>query len=226
MSTLNPGSLLNVTGCPLTCGGPVVRILTAGLAFDDIPSDHSYLALGNIKEWVLAYDMETIPWNRNWFASFSADSADAIISQGLGSTGVGFPNSTYLTDPAIPSGSALYGFQRVQCLFTVPRNYLMLCVGWSAATGNYGYYDEGCAGTFGGACGVMEVPWSVIPGYPYVWIFLQDPTSYGYEVFPDLLTLVSSIYGYPISAGPDFSLRQTCGPWHCCDPFGGQFSAP
>ena len=222
MSTLNPGSLLNITGCPLSCGGPVVRILTAGLAFADIPSDHSYLALGNIKEWVLAYDMETIPWNRNWFASFSADSADAIISQGLGSTGVGFPNSTYLTDPAIPSGSALYGFQRVQCLFTVPANYLMLCVGGTGAV----HYDEGCAGTFGGACGVMEVPWSVFPSFPNVWIFLQGPTNLDAEVYPDLLTLVSSIYGYPISAGPDFSLRQTCGPWHCCDPFGGQFSAP
>jgi hypothetical protein len=219
------GALLNVTGCPFECGAPVVRVLTAGLAFADIPPDHSYLALGNIKQWVLDYDMSTIPWSRNWFASFSADSADAIISQGLGSTGVGFPNSTYLTDPAIPSGSALYGFQRVQCLFTVPRKYLMLCVGWK--NGFYGYYDEGCAGAFGGACGIMEVPWSVIPGYPFVWIFLQGATNSGYDVFPDLITLVDNVYGNPsLSAGPDWNQNQTCGPWHCCDPFGGQFSAP
>jgi hypothetical protein len=220
------------SSCPCMAG-PVVRILTAGLAFADIPTNHSYLALDNIKNWVLNYDMSTIPWNRNWFASFSADSTNAIISQGLGSTGVGFPNATYLTDPAIPSGSALYGFQRVQCYFPSGTNhpYLMLCVGWSAATGNYGYYDEGCScsNIISVTCTgdrIVEVPWSVIPGYPYVWIFLKDPTSYGYEVFPDLLTLVSSIYGYPISAGPDFSLTQICGPGHTNDPFGGQFSAP
>jgi hypothetical protein len=226
MSALNPGSLLNVTGCPFQCGGAVVRILTAGLAFADIPSDHSYLALDNIKTWALDYDMTTIPWNRNWFATFSNETETAPDSQGLGSTGVGFPNATYLTDPAIPTGSALYGFQRVQCLFTVPANYLMLCVGWSAANGFYGYYDEGCAGAFGGACGIMEVPWSVIPGYPYVWIFLQGSGG-GYEVFPNLITLVDTLYGAPsLSAGPDWNQNQTCGPWHCCDPYGEQFSAP
>jgi hypothetical protein len=73
----------------------------------------------------------------------------------------------------------------------------------------------------------MEVPWSVIPGYPYVWIYLAGPESSGDEVFPDLLSLVTIGYGYPdAGVGPDFSLSQTCGPWHCCDPFGGQFSAP
>jgi hypothetical protein len=219
------GSLLNITGCPFVCGAPVVRCLNASLS--DIPDGHPYLALDNIKKWMLEFDMDTIPWGRIWYAFFSNETETAPDSQGLGSTGVGFPNSTYLTDPAIPSGSALYGFQRTQCLFTVPRNYLMLCIGWNASNGNYGYYDEGCAGAFGGACGMMEVPWSVIPGYPYVWIFLQGPMGAGYEVFPDLITLVDNIYGNPgIAAGPDWNQNQTCGPWHCCDPEGEQFSAP
>jgi hypothetical protein len=219
MSALNPGSLLNVTGCPFACGGAVVRILTAGLEYGDIPSDHSYLPLNNIKAWTAAFDMETIPWNRNWFANFTSDS-ETPDTQGLGSTGVGFPNSTFLTDPAIPTGSALYGFQRVQCLFTVPSNYLMICVGWE--NGYWGYYDEGCLGAFGGACGIMEVPWSVIPGYPYVWIFLYG--TEGYDHFASLTSLADTIFGS--TAGPDWNPNQTCGPWHCCDPFGEQFEAP
>jgi hypothetical protein len=215
--------------CPaLPCGTPQVRILTAGLAFADIPGDHSYLALDNIKTWVLDFDMGTIPWSRNWFAIFSSDSESEPDSQGLVSTGVGFPNATYLPDPAIPAGSALYGFQRVQCLFQVPTNYLMLCVGWNASNGNYGYYDEGCAGSYGAGCGMMEVPWSVIPGYPYVWMFLQAPSPFSsYEVFPNLITLVDNIYGNPqLSAGPDWNQNQTCGPYHVNDPYGEQFSAP
>jgi len=209
--------------CPgLGCGTPQVRILTAGLAFADIPDDHSYLALDNIRRWVLHYDMGTIPWSRSWFATFSNETETSPDTQGLSSTGVGFPNSTYLPDPAIPTGAALYGFQRVQCLFQIPTYYLMLCVGWSAATGNYGYYDEGCAGLFGGACGIMEVPWSVIPGYPYVWIFLYG--TEGYDHFASLTSLADTIFGS--TAGPDWNPNQTCGPWHCCDPFGEQFEAP
>jgi hypothetical protein len=220
--------ILNNSGCPPQCGGPVIRVLTAALAYADIPSDHSYLALDNVRNWALNYDMSTIPWNRNWFASFSNDSETEPDSQGLGSTGVGLPNANYVTDPAIPTGSALYGFQRIQVLFSLPTNYLLICLGWLASSGVYGYYDEGCAGTFGGACGVMEIPWSVIPGYPYVWLFLQGPTNTEAEVYPNLITLVDNVFGNPsLSAGPDWSQNQTCGsPASVNTPFGGQFSAP
>jgi hypothetical protein len=228
MSALNPGSLLTVAGCPFACGAPAVRCLIGGLNSADTPPDRSYLALDNIKTWMLAFDMDTIPWGRAWYATFSNDTETSPDSQGLGDEGVGFPNSTYVPDPAVPAGSALYGFARVQCLFQVPTNYLMLCVGWNASTGNWGWYDEGCAGSFGGACGVIEVPWSVIPSYPYVWIFLQGPTNTGAQIFPDLITLVDNTYGAPgIRAGPDWNASQTCGsPAHCCDPDGEQFSAP
>jgi hypothetical protein len=219
--------LLNNTGCPPVCGVPVVRVLTAGLAFADIPEDHSYLALDNIRQWVLAYDMTTIPWSRNWFATFSSDGETEPDTQGLGSTGTGLPNSTYLTDSAVPTGSCIFGFQRVQVLFQYPCPYLLLCVGWE--NGFYGYYDEGCAGIAKmGGCGVMEIPWSVIPGYPYVWLFLQGTHSGDNEVWPDLITLVDNVYGAPsLAAGPDWNQNQTClPPAHVNDPFGGQFVAP
>jgi hypothetical protein len=237
-------SLLNATGCPPSCGGPVVRVLTAGLGFADIPSDHSYLACDNIKTWVLQYDMESIPWSRNWFATFSNETETEPDTQGLGSTGVGLPNSTYLTDPEIPTGSCLYGFQRVQVLFTVPTNYLLICVGWQ--DGYYGYYDQACAGTYGNVCGVMEIPWSVIPGFPYVWLFLQGAYNSHAEIFTDLCNLVANVYGWPCPASlcpgapftdcpyqpgtqpntANFNPAQICGfPVDCNDPFGQQFTA-
>ena len=214
-------SLLTVTGCPPGCGGPAIRVLNSLLTnYPDPPG--SYLALDNMKAWMAAFDMNTIPWNRTWGAYFSSDSDTSPFTQGLVG-GMGFPNATYHPDAALPPGTALYTFQRVQCLFESPTNYLLLCVGW--LDGYFGYYDEGCAGSAGGGCGIMEVPYSVIPGYPYVWLFLQGTS--GYEVYPDLLTLVDNTYGPPdLSAGPDWNASQTCGPWHCCDPNGGQFSAP
>lgn len=217
-------SILNASGCPPACGTPVVRVLTAGLDFADIPSDHSYLALGNIRNWMLNYNMETIPWNRSWDATFSNETETTPDTQGLSSTGVGLPNATYITDPTLGDGWNLYGFQRVQVLFSLPTNYLLLCVN-ANASGGY-YYDQGCAGQYGGGCGVMEIPWSVIPGYPYVWLFLQGAYNSHAEIFPDLITLVDNTYGPPsLSAGPDWNQNQTCGgPPHILDPFGKQFS--
>jgi hypothetical protein len=218
------GSLLNITGCPFSCGSNLVRVLSAGLEFSAVPTDHHYLPLDNIKAWTLAFDMDIIPWNRAWIANFSSDSTTPD-SAGETSQGVGLPNSTYLTDSTLTYGNALFGFQRVQVLFSVPTNYLLLCVGWEVINGNpyYGFYDEGCAGVFGGACGVIEVPWSVIPMYPYVWMYLVGT---GYNQYPNIETLATEIYGGSQVAGPDWNPNQTCGPWHCCDPFGEQFSAP
>jgi hypothetical protein len=221
-------TIINATGCPPSCGGAVVRALSGSLYYDDIPDPPVYMALDNIRDWVLDYDMTTIPWGRYWYGWFSGDGPTTPdVYQGLSGEGVGLPNSTYKTDAALPSGSAIYGFQRIQVLFSVPTNYMMLCVGWLASTGFYGYYDEGCAGTYGGACGVLEIPWSVIPSYPYVWLFLQGPTYPDAEIFPNLITLVDNTYGNPsVAAGPDWNASQTCGPAHCCDPFGQQLTAP
>jgi hypothetical protein len=209
-------------GCPPLCQPYTVKALNASL--ETAPSGDPYLALDNIRSWILGYDMSQIPWGQQWNALFSTDTQPLPDSVNLHAT-ITPPINTSVTDSHLPTGTAVYVFQRAQILFTVPTNYLLLAVGWSAATGIYGYYDEGCAGSNGGGCGVMEVPWSVIPGYPFIFLFIQGPTNYDAGIFPDLQTLITNVYG-PNSAGPDWNPNQGCGPAHANDPFGDQLSAP
>jgi hypothetical protein len=231
--------------CATPCSGPVIRTLIGGLDESAQPGDGSYLALENIRTWILAQDLSVVPWNYIGTATFANDSnaepdtvgggaldyaGNAAIS--LANSGY-FASSTSLPDSTIPAPDSLYAFVRIQALFVEPTNYLLVCEGNTVAsevtgcTGEFYLYDEGCAGVYGGVCGqIMEIPWSVIPGYPHVQIFLVGPSN-GSTIWPNLDAAVAGFSDGGCSQGPDWDGGQTCGgPAHSNDPFGGQFEAP
>jgi hypothetical protein len=202
----------------------VIRALNAQLDNSAWPAGQTYLPLDNIKAWVLGFDMSTIPWGRGWSAFFANTTDATPYTQGLDSGGAGLPAQVAAPDPAVPSGSAYYYYQRTQVLFSLPTDYLLLCVGWK--DGVQVYADEGCAGTFGGACGVMEIPWSVIPSYPFVQLYIQGPIVHdSAEYYPNLATAAANQAA--MGTGPDWNPNQTCGgPISANTPYGGQFEAP
>lgn len=219
--------ILNNTGCPPLCGIPQVRALTAQLNPSLYSPGGPYVDMTNVKDFMLAFDMTTIPWGRGSAWYFNGPDDETGEYQGLG--GCNLPGFSRINDEA----AAQYDYQycRYQVLFSVPTQYILMC-GYTAGGSTAGTVDEGCYGTYGGACGVMEIPWSVIPGYNDVWLYLEGPVQPDSTVYYPTIEACRLALWVPPDytlhpTGPDYSATQDCGgPISVNSPYGQQFEAP